>query len=141
MKLTPQVSAGMAEYIGLTDELISGLRNKVASLETNLKHEKTQKVASNQAPSLDVDAVNSTVSNIISAGFLKKADQEQAITAINSNPATLLDFLDKLASKTINNRQVKPTGKAVQQEKTASSTRRDSDVAFEQTFSRLGSQL
>lgn len=140
MELTANVTAGIAEYIGLTDDIITGLRDKVASLEADLNASTEKEATLELSPALDGDAVKTTVSNIINAGFLKKADQDQAIAAINSDPATLLEFLDKLANKSIQNRQVPKLGSSVV-EKNASSSQRESDAAYEATFSRLGQQL
>ena len=136
MSMDIQTGRAMAEYIGITDELITDLREKVASLES--AETRVEKEAS--APVLDPDAIKDTVSNIITAGFLKKADQEAAVSAINSNPATLLDFLDKLAAKSIQNKQAPKLGRPI--EKAAvSASERASDAAFERTFGRLGARM
>jgi len=140
MELTPNVTAGIAEYIGLTDDIITGLRDKVASLEADLSTGSQKEAALEPTPALDGDAVKTTVSNIINAGFLKKADQDQAIACITRDPASLLEFLDKLANKSIQNRQVPKIGSSVV-EKTASRGHRESDASYEATFSRLSHQL
>ena len=129
----------MAEYIGITDELITDLRQKVASLQKSANQKPSTEKQASAAPTLDPEAIKDTVSNIISAGFLKKADQAAAVTAINSNPAALLDFLDKLASKSIQNKQAPKLGKAI--EKKAQDSIRESDANFEKTFGRLGARM
>jgi hypothetical protein len=139
MEMPQEKIAEMVEFIGLADDIMTSQQEKIASLEEAL-NAANQKEASVQASVLDADAIKQTVSNIISAGFLKKADQDQAISAIERDPANLLEFVDKLATETIKNRQARPMGRPVQ--KTASAhSKRESDASFEATFSRIGNQL
>jgi stage V sporulation protein SpoVS len=139
MELNEEKLAEVAEYIGLTDEIIATQQEKIASLQGALSTA-NQKEASSEVSALDADLVAQTVSNSITAGFLEKAGRDQAIAAIMQNPAHLLEFVDKLATTSIKNRQVKPVGKPVQ--KTASASNgRESDAAYEQTFSRLANRI
>ena len=132
MAVEKQTASQMAEYIQLTDGLIREFKEANDQLTEELSRH--QKTASAQLQPLDVDAVSQTVDNIIRAGFIKKAEREDARAAISRNPSTLLTFLDKLAAQHITQREsvAAPLGKAVGQAPAPAG--RESDRVFEERF-------
>ena len=127
----------MAEYIQLTDGIMADdkatIEKQAAELAT------VQKTASDTG--LDSSAVDQTIDNCIEAGFLKEAEKDQAVAAVNADPSTLLGFLDKLASHTVESRKnPTPLGKpAKARQKEAAydpqnPPKRESDEIFERAF-------
>jgi len=138
-----QMQHDMAEYISTTDGVIQSLKTaneeltqKVATLEG------TQKEAS-AAPAFSADSITTTVQNLAGAGFIKEAEQEACVQQLAADPQTALNFLDKLATRTMQS-QVPSLGNAANKTAAAAPAGevvRESDAAFEAHFGRLAGQL
>ena len=133
----------VVEYVQVTGEVIEGYQQKVASLEEQLAA--TPKEASAVVPEpeqvqLDSEKVSQTVDKMAKAGFLKKAEREQAQTQISEDPAVLLTYLDKLSQRELDS--VPSMGKtALMSSDVGDSDIRESDRVFEQTFSALARKM
>jgi len=144
------------EYVKESSEAISGLQEKVASLEADkatLEAEKVtfqkaaeqkpqvtiEKVAVETPLTFDVDKVKGTISNIVGAGLLKKAEEAAAVTTLMNDPSKALAWLDKLAEREKGS-DVKPLGQVekIAADKGAKSAPiRPSDKLFEARFNRM----
>jgi septal ring factor EnvC (AmiA/AmiB activator) len=134
--------SNVVEFVKVTGELMGAYQEKVASLEKELSSVKStaQKEAGKQVEkfSLDAEHVTKTVDKMAKAGFIRKIEKEAAIDQINTDPATLLSYLDKLADRELSS--VKPIAKASRNTAPASSER-ESDKVFEECFRNLRSRI
>ena len=133
----------MTTYIQESSEIITAFQEKVASLEKELAVKDTEinKQAS-EAVTLSPEQVEKTVEGLAQAGFLKKAEREDAQKAIVEDPAFMLTILDKVAEyETDRQNEVTPMGKTVQKEASSNPDERNSDKVFEETFTRIGRKL
>jgi len=133
----------VAEYVQTSQSLLQEFKEANDKLTAELTALKGQsKVAS--ASRLVEDKVKATVENAISAGFLKQAEQEEAVSQIMTNPSVLLEFIDKLAANASQSRkEVRSMGRPSGTEKTASAASgiRESDRVFEAAFDRLSNNI
>lgn len=132
-----KVAGDMAEYIQHSQEIIDTLQAENAELRKTASQEKT----ASASPSLDQDGLENMVDNIIEAGILKEADRQQAIDSANADPNSLVNFIDRLATRTVSEKQasaVRPLGRATSEtQKTASKGDRESDAHYEELVGRL----
>jgi hypothetical protein len=138
-ELTTEAARGMAEYIDLTTNIIQEQKQANANLTAELKQVKQQK----QASALDSETVRDTVDNMIRANFIKQAEREDAITALTNQPGKALEVLNKLASKSVEEKPLPSLGKAAATQPSAVSygAPRKSDEFFEQKFRGIASRL
>jgi hypothetical protein len=137
-----KVAGEMAEYIQHSQDLIDNLQSENIALR---KQASTQKTASAESPILDTDGVENMVDNLVEAKLLKEASRQQAIDAIKADPNALVDYMDKLATSSMEKqaaREVRPLGRKhnTDVQKTASSDR-DSDTHFEELTRRLRARV
>ena len=134
--------------------IINELQDKTAALTKELEETKTalataqsvQKQAEDAAatPVFEKGRVLRTVEGMIQAGFLKKAQQQEVVRAIETKPETSLMLLDKLAERQV--RTVPASGRMVTTgtDKEASGPQdvhKQSDDLWEAGVSRLRARL
>ena len=123
-----ELNQKVAQYVKEADECIDAQKAEIADLKTQLE---SQKTATEGSVSVDADAVTAAVNNMVDAGFIKQAEQEQAVSAITADPTSLVGFVSKLASNTIEHNRVSvpSLGKASDTQKLASGDL-ESDTAW-----------
>ena len=135
----------VAGYIATSSEIISGLVEKTASLETQLRDAKAE-LAAKPAPAaepqqktaaevLDPKQVADTVGKMIQAGMFKDANRTQIEEGIRQDPSALLRCLDKVADEKIRATVVpigEPVNKPTRNTNTAGT--RKSDEVYESHF-------
>jgi hypothetical protein len=129
----------VAEYVQTSQSLLQEFKEANDKLTEELTALQGQAKEASASPLVE-DKVKETVENAISAGFLKQAEQEEAVSQILTNPSVLLEFIDKLAANAAqSSKQVRSMGRPSGHEKVASaaSGRRESDRVFEERFDRL----
>jgi hypothetical protein len=134
-----EITQKIATFIKEADECIEAQQKEIESLKAERGAQKTAS-ESEQAPesTIDKEAVDAAVSNMVDAGFLKEAEAEQAHTAITADPSVLVGFITKLAANTIehNRNSVPSLGKPSEIQKAASSDA-ESDVVWESLVQNL----
>jgi len=135
-----ELTQKVAEYIGASDECMEGLIAENAALKKQPETTEKEAAPAEEAPAVDEQSVESTVSNMVDAGFLQGNEKEAAVEAIKANPSVLLDFIGKLASNTIehNKRSVPSLGKGTDQQKVAShDPHAESDTVYDNLVRNL----
>ena len=127
----------MAEYIQHSQDIITTLQAENQELRKQASLDKTA-----SSSLIDQDSLENMVDNVIEAGILKEADRQQAIDAVNADPNSLVNFVDRLANRTTSEKQasaVRPLGRPQATGTTASSpaAERESDAHFNDLCSRL----
>jgi hypothetical protein len=126
----------MAEYIQHSQDIITSLQAENAELRKTASHEKTA-----SASPIDQDSLENMVDNVIEAGILKEADRQQAIDAVNADPNSLVNFVDRLATRTTSEKTasaVRPLGRPQATDNgTQKTASRESDAHFDDLCSRL----
>lgn len=118
---TKQFHHSIAKYIQASNTELNRLResetallNKVASLQKSVQ---LHKEASQQSTlHCSPEDVANLAENVIRAGFLKEASRQDFIDNCLEQPTKLIPFLDKLATLTINNKNLPVLGNAVEKE-------------------------
>jgi len=123
MELTPKIAREITEYMLITNDLISGSEKEASA-------------------TFDDNKLAKTVGSIAAAGFIKEAEQEEAISTIKNRPEVLLDFIDKIAAmKQEENKGVKPLGQGVAKQASTTDSVSESDKVFDALVSRLQYKL
>jgi hypothetical protein len=132
-----KLAAEVAEYVELMDSIVAEQKTAIEELEAeNASLKEAQKSAA-EAPKVDKARAVTMLDKIVEAGFIKENQKEASLQAIEADPSCLVNFLDKLAEKTIESSKVPSIGKSVRKEKVARGTApvRESDRHFEASFS------
>jgi len=149
MDNTNQFQHEVAQYVQASQDLMekqaaenNDLRNTVAALSAENNAFRVQKEASQQsAPvtGLAPEKVAALADDVIRAGFLKEASRDQFIGAALNNPNGLASFITGLADVTIQRNGLPILGNVVEKEAsvTAEKGRRASDIAYENSMSKL----
>jgi hypothetical protein len=117
----------------------STLLQKNAALANQLQ---VQKEASRNKASgsfLTPETVAALADNAVRAGFIKEANRAPFIGAALGNPLEIVNFLNKLASITIETKGLPVLGNVVEKEagKVAKTDLRESDAAYEASMAKL----
>lgn len=131
----------VAGYIATSSDIINGLIEKTAALETELRAAREAKASEPEvqqktaAEILTAEEVAGTVGKMVQAGMFKAADRQAVESQIRTDPAVLLKCLDKVADEKIR-ATVTPIGQPVDKPTRNSNTAgtRKSDEAYEQRF-------
>ena len=144
----------MAAYVQQSTGLINELNEKTAALEAELatakqalakKTAELEKAASDEKGSEGVtfpeERVAATIGNMVRAGFLKQARQAEVVSAVMSNPETILEYMDKVSEVTM--RRTPSLGFASDAPKDATpvDTHRESDEAYAAGMASLRARL
>jgi hypothetical protein len=116
----------------------SSLLEKNASLTSQLQVQK--EASQTQAPKfLEPESVAVLADNVIRAGFIKEAGRDAFISASINDPLQIVNFLNKLASITIETKGLPVLGEVVEKEaySVAKTGQRSSDAAFEASMAKL----
>ena len=127
--MNEHLAAQVAEYIQTTDAVIHDQNTLIAALRSQ------QKVAS-QAPAVTPDPVKvgAMMDRIVEAGFITPNQKEASFRSVMQNPAVLIDFVEKLAARSIQD-TVPEVGAPVDPNSGLKpAATRKSDDFFEQTF-------
>ena len=134
MKFTKQDAAQMAEYIELTDDLLTKQAAEIAQLKE--ESQRVQKQAADVSqPVLSQDKIAATVADLITAGLAKESERKDLLKHLET-PENVLDALNKVASVRAKSAgTVPPMGKVASTGK-VSTGKRESDTHFERQFGR-----